>query len=62
MDQGADTVGGLVHVDAGWEGVLADGVELVTVSDGYVSECLEVSLFYCLDNLISSENKIILLM
>ena len=49
-------MGGLVHVNTGWEGVLADGVELVAVSDGDVSERLEVLLFYCFDYLFSPEH------
>ena len=48
-------MGGLVHVDTGREGVLTDGVELVAVSDGDVSERLEVFLLYCFDHLLSPE-------
>ena len=60
MDEIADTVRGLVHVDTGGEGVLADGVELVAVSDGDVSEGLEVSLFYCFDHLLSPRVEVLL--
>ena len=56
MDERADTVGGLVHVDTGREGVLADGVELVTIPDCDVSEGLEVSFFYRLDDLLSPKS------
>ena len=56
MEEGADAVGGLVHVDAGREGVLADGVELVAVPDSYVGEGLEVSFFYRFDDLLSPES------
>ena len=55
MEKAADAVGCLVHVDAWREGVLADGVELVAVSDGDVSERLEVFLLYCFDYLVSPE-------
>ena len=48
-------MGGLVHVNTGREGVLTDGVELVAVSDGDVSEGLEVSLVYCFDYLLNPE-------
>ena len=54
MHQGADGVGGGVHVDAGRVGVLADGVELITVSDSDVSKTLEISFFYCFNNGVSS--------
>ena len=50
-------MGGLVHVNTGREGVLTDGVELVAVSDGDVSERLEVLLFYCFDYLFSPEHR-----
>ena len=49
-------MGRLVHVDAWGKGVLADGVELVTVPDRNVSEGLEVSFFYRLDDLLSPES------
>ena len=55
MDERADTVRGLVHVDTRREGVLTDGVELVAVPDGDVSERLEVLLLYCFDYLFSPE-------
>ena len=48
-------MGGLVHVNTGREGVLADGVELVAIPDGDVSERLEVLLFNCFDYLFSPE-------
>ena len=54
MDQRADRVGGMVHVNTWWVGVLADGVELVAVPDGDVSKGLEVSFLNCFDNSISS--------
>ena len=53
VDKRADGVGGVVHVNAGRVGVLADGVELVTVLDGDVSEGLEVSFFNCFNNSVS---------
>ena len=59
MDHRADRVGGVVHVDTWWIGVLADGVELVAVPDGDVSKGLEVSFLNCFDNSVSSIKKVI---